>query len=315
MTSHRKKLTISEKIEMIVPRPADTEPAKQIQMLLAEEWEKIRMTPGYSVEDVDEVFVEPLDEKIKIVCMSDTHSTIHSADFEIPDGDIFIHAGDFTRYGLISELEEFNTWLGDLPHPHKLVIAGNHELCLDEDTLEEAQDYMDQVGEMSTCSGEVKALLTNCTYLEDQAVDILGIRIYGSPWQPLFSHSAFNLPRGEDLLAKWRMIPSDTDILVTHAPPLGVRDAAIRPMEHGGHGQPVRTGRAGCQDLLVEVVERVKPRFHIFGHIHEGYGCSTNGETVFMNASTCTRGYQPINKPLVLFYMKKWIAPHRTAIN
>ena len=271
MTSQRREMTISEKIEKIVSRPADTEPAKQIQMLLAEKWEKINMTPGYAIKDIDEVFTEPSDEKIKIVCMSDTHSTIHAANFKIPAGDIFIHAGDFTRYGLKSEVEEFNTWLGDLPHPHKVVIAGNHELCLDEETLEEAQEYMHQVGEVKPCSvEEVKTLLTNCTYLEDQAVDILGIRIYGSPWQPLFSHSAFNLPRGEDLLAKWRWIPSDTDILVTHAPPLGVRDAAIRSLETGVQGQPVRSGRAGCEDLLVEVVERVKPRFHIFGHIHEG---------------------------------------------
>lgn len=69
--------------------------------------------------------------KVRIVCMSDTHSLTPYLKFEIPDGDIFIHAGDFTKCGKLDEVTDFNTWLGTLPHKHKIVIAGNHELSFD----------------------------------------------------------------------------------------------------------------------------------------------------------------------------------------
>lgn len=54
------------------------------------------------------------------------------------------------------------------------------------------------------------------------------------------------------------MIPNDTDILVTHTPPIG-------------HGDLCCSGvRAGCVELLTTVQKRVKPRYHVFGHVHEG---------------------------------------------
>lgn len=67
-----------------------------------------------------------------------------------------------------------------------------------------------------------------------------------------------------------------------------------------GHGDLCADGlRAGCEDLLEEVQERIRPRYHVFGHIHEGYGVSTNGTTVFINASTCTYRYAPTNRPII----------------
>ena len=81
-------------------------------------------------------------------------------------------------------------------------MAGNHELSLDPSTVEEAADYMEQAGEEVVGVEEVRRLLTNCTYLEDSSVTLEGIRIHGSPWQPVFSNSAFNLPRGEQLRQK-----------------------------------------------------------------------------------------------------------------
>jgi Predicted phosphoesterases, related to the Icc protein len=59
-------------------------------------------------------------------------------------------------------------------------------------------------------------------------------------------------------LRKWNKIPDDTDILVTHTPPVG-------------HGDLCCTGvRAGCVELLTTVQQRIKPKYHVFGHIHEG---------------------------------------------
>lgn len=56
--------------------------------------------------------VEP--DKIRFVCMSDTHSLIRNIMFDVPDGDIFIHAGDFTKCGQREEVVQFNKWLGNI---------------------------------------------------------------------------------------------------------------------------------------------------------------------------------------------------------
>ncbi len=115
---------------------------------------------------------------------------------------------------------------------------------------------------------------------------IEGIHIYGSPWQPWFHDWAFNLRRGPEIRAKWRLIPPKTDVLITHGPPYGHGDRTIL-------GEII-----GCRDLL-EVVERIRPRFHIFGHIHEGAGLTANEHTDFINASSCNHRFEPVNEPIV----------------
>ena len=64
---------------------------------------------------------------MKLITIADTHGLHRS--FEIPDGDILVHAGDLTRHGTLEDVYEFNDFLGSLPHPHKIVIAGNHDFC------------------------------------------------------------------------------------------------------------------------------------------------------------------------------------------
>ena len=104
----------------------------------------------------------------------------------------------------------------------------------------------------------IRAELTNCIYLQDSGTNVLGLNSYGTPWQPEYCGWAFNLPRGEACLSKWRQIPEGTDILITHTPPLG-------------YGDHCCTGvRAGCADLLQEVQARIRPKYHVYGHIHEG---------------------------------------------
>ena len=121
----------------------------------------------------------------------------------------------------------------------------------------ERKSLEDAVGQVSNPS-EVKKELTNCTYLQDSWTEVYGLKIYGTPWQPMFCGWAFNLERGEKLLQKWDLIPDDTDILITHTPPVG-------------YGDLCATGvRAGCVDLLTTVQKRVKPKYNIYGHIHEG---------------------------------------------
>ncbi len=108
---------------------------------------------------------------------------------------------------------------------------------------------------------QVKSLLTNCTYLEDSGVTIDGIKIYGSPWQPTYGTGggAFQVERnGEKIREVCSKFPSDADILLTHGPPLGFRDRNV-----GGE-------HCGCEETLKAVVGRVNPKYHVFGHIHEG---------------------------------------------
>jgi len=104
---------------------------------------------------------------------------------------------------------------------------------------------------------------------------------------------AFNLQRGPDIKAKWDLIPEDTDVLITHGAPYGHLD------QSEGVSQ-------GCQDLLT-AVERVRPKFHVFGHVHKGAGISKNKYTTFINASSCDQWYKLANLPIVFNMQAKEI--------
>jgi calcineurin-like phosphoesterase family protein len=206
---------------------------------------------------------------LHIVAISDTHG-LHDG-LVVPDGDILIHAGDLTMNGDEDDVIAANEFLGTLPHPDKIVIAGNHDFCFERDPKH--------------CS----RLLTNAIYLQDSAVVVRGLKVYGSPWQPWFCDWAFNLRRGQPLREKWDLIPSDTDVLITHGPPQGIHDYT----SDGEH--------AGCADLLAAVT-RIQPRLHVFGHIHEGWGQCTSQHTTFINASICNLEYRPVNSAIVSDY-------------
>ncbi len=204
---------------------------------------------------------------MKIVAISDTHN--RHRDVEIPEGDVLVHAGDITAHGTLEEVEAFNAYLGELPHPQKIVIAGNHDFCLEQTPEASAR------------------LLSNATYLQDQATTVDGFLFYGSPWQPWFCNLAFNLRRGAEIRAKWDLIPDGVDVLITHGPPRGFGDRT-------SIGQ-----RVGCHDLL-DAVERIEPRLHVYGHIHEAAGTFSNGVTTFLNACVFDRYSGPVFEPSVV---------------
>ena len=222
-----------------------------------------------------------MSKTIKIVCISDTHAQTDSKAFpEIPNGDILIHAGDFTLNGQESNIGQFNDWLGTLPHHWKIVIAGNHDKMFDSN--------------LSRNSKEMKKLLTNCFYLEESSVLIEGIRFYGAPFSiknEFSQNNAFAL-NTHDLASKWAKIPSDTDIVITHSPPYGINDI-------GDWGN-----NDGCKHLLKEVTERIKPKFHVFGHVHPANGRQEIGGTTFINASIGKTNYQT---PIVIEYVPTFI--------
>jgi Icc-related predicted phosphoesterase len=189
---------------------------------------------------------------LTIVALVDTHG--HHADVAVPDGDVLVLAGDLTRRGTLPELAQALDHYRRLPHAHKLVIAGNHEFCLQK-TPEQALP-----------------LLHGFTYLLDSGVTLHGLRFWGSPWQPYFYNWAFNLHRGPKIAEKWAKIPEDTDVLVTHGPPRG-------------HGDDVGHDRVGCEDLLARV-RVVRPLLHLYGHIHEDRGHWRLGDSLLVNATT-----------------------------
>lgn len=103
---------------------------------------------------------------MKIICFADSHG-LHDA-VDIPDGDILLFAGDMSRLGRERTIRKFNDFLGQLPHLHKLVIAGNHDLLFEKDP------------------SLARSLITNAIFLEDAMVEIEGIKIYGA----LLRHSS-----------------------------------------------------------------------------------------------------------------------------
>ena len=200
-----------------------------------------------------------------IVLISDTHA-LHR-EVEVQPGDLLIHAGDFTMNSLSAEkLIDFNDWLGELPHPFRVVIPGNHDFAVEDPSR--------------------RQLISNATLLIDQSIEIMGLKIWGSPVTPLLGE-AFGVASDRDRTKLYSLIPNDTDILVTHCPPYGVLDQA-----------PCSELHQGCHQLL-DAVHRVQPMIHVFGHVHGAYGTFNTPDTLFVNAALPGQGYDLSNRPQV----------------
>ena len=219
-----------------------------------------------------------------VTLISDTHTKPKHLGEDLPGGDLLIHAGDFMNSGYNPmEAITFFQWFDAIDsYDFKVFIAGNHDRWMENEselargiltghkTIEYLQDDWMIVGDGDPHDPNTKTA-----------------KIYGSPWQPEFFNWAFNLPRnGEEMKARWDAIPDDTDILITHGPPHGYLDVP--------GGQSIRVG---CE-MLRSRVDELKPKIHVFGHIHGSHGYYYNGHTHFFNAAVLDERYNYTNEPL-----------------
>lgn len=232
-------------------------------------------------------------ESTRISCMSDTHGKHRLV--KVPKCDVLIHGGDFSKEGethTVTDLADFFEEIIKEGITKKIIcIAGNHDISFHPECHQcHLQEFGEADEEIIKAADAKQYLRARCTYLEDESF-IEGennIHFHGSPWTPTFGFQwAFNQDR-DKIHSKWDLIPNETDVLITHGPP-------------HGHGDKVYSGfRAGCVNLLEQVQNRIKPRLHVFGHIHEDPGCTFDGNTLFVNASNCTLYYKPVQPCVVI---------------
>ena len=218
---------------------------------------------------------------MKITFISDTHAKHNQVTSSLPGGDVLIHAGDISNKGYRTEIQDFIKWFSTIEnYTHKIIIAGNHDFS--------CQDEVSAVQELLRLNPGSEYLYDDMFLIGDESADYDDmVKVWGSPWQPEFYNWAFNLPRqGAELKEVWNMIPSDVDILITHGPPYGHLDYVTYSKQN-----------VGCE-LLRDRIDLIKPKIHVFGHIHSSYGYKFDGTTHFFNAAVLDERYNFTQKPL-----------------
>lgn len=206
-----------------------------------------------------------------IDCISDLHGHYP----KLKGGDLLIVAGDLTAHDEEEEYFEFFDWIEAQKYKCKIVVAGNH------DNLMEKENYKGPAGDVKDAF----------IYLCDSGKEFEGFWIWGSPWTKKFKGMnpdcmAFTVDTEEELLKKWKLIPDNVDILITHSPPKFFNDKNYNG-EHCG------------SESLTNCCIDIKPKLIVYGHIHEGYGHILTEDPInFVNASLVNEHYKPVNKPI-----------------
>ncbi|QRV86062.1 metallophosphoesterase domain-containing protein 1 [Ceratobasidium sp. AG-Ba] len=150
----------------------------------------------------------------RFVCLSDTHRKT----IPMVDGDILIHAGDFSSF--TTGFRDSLRWIKELNHPCKLLIAGNHEYNLDSRCF----DYLNARNpEVRAELAEDRRLLrddfakeANLNYLEAESTTVSTSgkpwAVYGSPYTPEYGTMGFYY-RPHEADDTWAPVPRHTEIL------------------------------------------------------------------------------------------------------
>lgn len=218
---------------------------------------------------------------MKIWLISDTHN--HHEELEIPSGiDAVIHCGDESDSGNAfmnePEARRFFRWFSSLDIATKIFVPGNHSTAIEQGLIRP-----DNYPEIN--------------FLIHQQMEWHGLKIFGSPFTPMFFDWAYMKAR-EELDAVWQSIPDDIDILITHGPPKGILDVT----KDMNSGDPVSVG---SKSLRRHVENRIQPKVHAFGHLHDeagihNYGTITRGATQFINCACCNLASRLVHDGFVI---------------
>ena len=233
---------------------------------------------------------------MKIDCISD----LHGEQPELEGGDLLIIAGDLTARDTKDDLLAFDIWVSKQQYKKTIIIAGNHDnSCVKGYPFTRRRFAVDGI----------VFPYNDIEYLSDSGTEFEGLKIWGSPWTKSFPGmnpycKAFVLDTEEELEEKWKLIPSDTDILITHSPPYGTLDETFENKFSGRTKTRINVGSTS----LGKELNRIMPRLHVFGHLHLSYGkmeCEwppyTGLELVtFVNAAHLNEDYEAINKPITV---------------
>lgn len=214
---------------------------------------------------------------MKVVVISDTH--FKHSQVKLPDGDLLVHAGDATNLGRLSEVIGFAEWFKDQAKKYKygaILIAGNH-------------DFMAQIQ-----PDLWKRLISDpkIHYLENSEITIEGIKFWGTPIVPVFGNWAFNTEE-EARIRIYNQIPNDVSFLISHGPPYGICDSLPT------------IPSLGCKALMSAVLQRKSIKYHVFGHIHFGYGTEVFKDKLFINAAQVDESYNVVNVPIIVDVYKE----------
>lgn len=210
---------------------------------------------------------------MRVAVTSDWHGYIPP---EIPDCDLVLFAGDMGIGETFSHdpevlVVDWNNWMVD--QPPMVAVAGNH-------------DFENQVKIMRFLPWQ---------YLEDEMVEVEGLKIWGSPWSNPFGYGwAFNMEE-EDQVELFKQIPDDVDIIISHGPPKGLRDT----VSYFDGLAWVNKG-VGSDALRQRMEQLENLKLVACGHIHPQYGLQKKWGHTVINGSLCNNQYKPVNKPIVI---------------
>ncbi|KAJ9370558.1 hypothetical protein DTO282E5_4726 [Paecilomyces variotii] len=208
--------------------------------------------------------------KTRIVCVSDTHGyTPSEAGFKLPKGDVFIHAGDLTNHGSMTELRRTIDWISKADYEVKIIVAGNHDITLDpEFYMQHGPKFHKQnLEDPEKCIELITKTTTPIVFLRHASTTIrltkpegprTTFTVFGSPYSRFKGDWAFGY-EPEDAYKLWQQIPIATDIVVTHVPP---------NLPNSPHKERVAVGCEG----LYKALKKLKPMLVVCGHAHEGRG-------------------------------------------
>lgn len=209
---------------------------------------------------------------MRIVAISDTH--MQHEWVTLPYGDILIHAGDFSNRGSEGEFQTFLNWMGKHPHPHKILVPGNHDKFCE--------------GNEAQCS--VRCADHDIVFQTYGFIRVMDLTVMCSSWTPKIWDGdpwSFVLDRDHPRFLVFDELDK-CDILIAHGPPRGCVDVLEDRTTHVG------------ENHLLSYIERTSPKVSIHGHIHEAFGSDRIGDTRVYNVSICDLKYRPVNPVTVI---------------